>query len=646
MIFRRLRHEIREHQAKLISKLRQIHSSAKGIAGQLSDIKGSIKNLEKQLSQRELITSISSGPTASSAIKSAASVSLNQYGFAYDAVLRSLLEQLITDETKTIVEYGSGASTRMMCDIIETKLSRSSRQKLVLLTIDHTEHWQRQTSRALPWKNYLHLRHYQLAGRCETTQDLGVSYTTAPEQLKRPLDLVYVDGRNRMQCVLFSSLLLSPDGVIILDDSKRERYQYAQHYFHEVTFHDRFTIFKRPIIKPVTPAAFQHPPETRVIVQIAFGDQAKRELDLGGPSVKNYADRIGAAYIAVDELSFQEIPSPEFAKFACYDLIQRYDRAMILDCDVVIRAHAPDIFSIVPSDHLGVVFESEHLDRSEWINQMQELFGLSPQAVNNRYFNSGVLVMGRNSYALFDNQVEEIMYRVPQYEQSYLNARAIKLGLSLYPLEVEFNYISTFDQAYTPDWRYAWFVHIAGSWLSGPVLEPKFWDATGMDGNIVSYATKELMGSRSRLVRMEYLLQSLCEEREIRVFTPTNFTHIDKNRIRSLPFAPEVISDLGNSSSDQLMLHGPHIDIEPGGYTARILASSDAKMPAQGITLEVTLGKHVVFEKKEIPLLDGMAELQFKIEPGQEKLAFQIYGSSTKKLLFRAVVLEPQSFTG
>lgn len=643
MFFKKLRHEIREQQAKMMAKLRGNYAAAKALTRQVSDIRRSLKNLEQQLAQRGLVTRPAPAPGKSGTIRPSAPGSISQYGLAYDNALRSLLEPLITPETKTIVEYGSGASTRMLCDIIDAKLSRESRESLVLLSIDHTEDWQRQISRALPWRNYLHLRHYELAGRCQSSEDLGVNYTTAPEQLKRPLDLVYVDGRNRVQCVLFASLLLSPEGTIILDDARRERYHYARHFFQEVTFHGRFTVFRRPIVRPASPAASSNPSETKVIVQIAFGEQAKRELALSTASVRSYADRIGAAYITLDETSFPQPPSPEFAKFTCHPLIQSYDRAMIIDCDVVIRAQAPDVFSIVPPDHLGVVFESEHMDRTGWIQQMQELFALPPESVENRYFNSGVLVMGRNSYALLDNQAEETMYRLPQYEQTYFNARAVKLGIPLYPLEAEFNYISSFDPAYAPDWRYAWFVHIAGSWLSGSMLEPKYWEAASKAGNITSYAKKDLIGSHCRLVRMEHLLTSLREEREIRVLTPASFLHHDKNRLQSHPTSPEVVSELGNSSSDLLMLQGPLADLDPGNYLARILVVPAPPHPPRSMAVQVMAGSQVILEKQELPVLEESAGFQFQIEPGQQPVTFQLYGYPGKSLLFRALVLEPQS---
>jgi len=75
----------------------------------------------------------------------------------------------------------------------------------------------------------------------------------------KPFDLILIDGRKRMECLYKSIPFLSKKGVIILDDSSREKYSKAfeimkQEGFNEITFsglkprglgNDSTTIFYR-----------------------------------------------------------------------------------------------------------------------------------------------------------------------------------------------------------------------------------------------------------------------------------------------------------------------------------------------------------------------------------------------------------------
>ncbi len=51
------------------------------------------------------------------------------------------------------------------------------------------------------------------------------SYPNYPKNLGEKFDLIIVDGRRRNDCLMISTELLSERGVVILDDSQRERYE-------------------------------------------------------------------------------------------------------------------------------------------------------------------------------------------------------------------------------------------------------------------------------------------------------------------------------------------------------------------------------------------------------------------------------------
>jgi hypothetical protein len=56
-------------------------------------------------------------------------------------------------------------------------------------------------------------------------QPLGPAYTSAAASANGPFQIILVDGRLRHECARQSLPHLAADGVMIWDDSSRERYQ-------------------------------------------------------------------------------------------------------------------------------------------------------------------------------------------------------------------------------------------------------------------------------------------------------------------------------------------------------------------------------------------------------------------------------------
>ena len=53
------------------------------------------------------------------------------------------------------------------------------------------------------------------------------AYTQCPQMLKiepQSFDLIYVDGRFRRRCLESASILIKPDGLVILDNAERKWY--------------------------------------------------------------------------------------------------------------------------------------------------------------------------------------------------------------------------------------------------------------------------------------------------------------------------------------------------------------------------------------------------------------------------------------
>jgi hypothetical protein len=118
------------------------------------------------------------------------------YGLLY-----FLNQRLKTDFT--LFEYGSGASTNYFSKNVQTVVS-----------VEHDEQWYNLVKANLPKNVTLIFEPVNING----------TYCRLIHQFKNTFDIVLVDGRDRVNCVKESVSKLSERGIVILDNSNRERY--------------------------------------------------------------------------------------------------------------------------------------------------------------------------------------------------------------------------------------------------------------------------------------------------------------------------------------------------------------------------------------------------------------------------------------
>ena len=113
-----------------------------------------------------------------------------------------------------VLEYGAGGST-----VRWSGLACVERW----LTIEHDPEWAQRASEQAPWAD-IHLRDLEPA----------TGYVMAP-LMDAPFDLIFVDGRHRVECVRASRQFLAPHGVVILHDVWQNDHKQAQGvYPHEM----------------------------------------------------------------------------------------------------------------------------------------------------------------------------------------------------------------------------------------------------------------------------------------------------------------------------------------------------------------------------------------------------------------------------
>lgn len=118
-------------------------------------------------------------------------------------------------KTQHIFEYGSGSSTIFYAE-------RAGK----VTSVEHDKGWFDKVKGTSPANAEMIF--------CELHRD--GEYARKATLLDKKFDIIIVDGRDRVNCCKYSLNALSPDGVIILDDSERKVYQPARKLLQENGF--------------------------------------------------------------------------------------------------------------------------------------------------------------------------------------------------------------------------------------------------------------------------------------------------------------------------------------------------------------------------------------------------------------------------
>ena len=183
------------------------------------------------------------------------------------------------------------------------------------------------------------------------------------------------------------------------------------------------------------------------MVTFAIGEKYRALGGITHKAFKRYADRCGLDLIIVTEHSTGCLPV--FEKMIAASLMERYDRVLIVDTDIVIAPDCPDLLQIVPDDKFGAYLVSAHTDyHDSAITLIQE--HLKPLGWERDYFNAGLMVASKMHRPLFDQNVPDFATwtkvckeRPPRQtfsEQTYLNYKWQELGFALFDIGYAYNH--------------------------------------------------------------------------------------------------------------------------------------------------------------------------------------------------------------
>jgi lipopolysaccharide biosynthesis glycosyltransferase len=156
----------------------------------------------------------------------------------------------------------------------------------------------------------------------------------------------------------------------------------------------------------------------KAVVTICIGDEFKSLSELTHPTIRKYAERVGAEFIVIDTCK----TTPHWEKFYMYDLLNTYDRIIYLDTDLIVRDDCPDLFEVVPYNQIGAFNEAKFVSREYSLIETAKAYNIDASKINwnGKYYNTGVMVLSKCHKKFFKKpEIENSNF----YEQGYLNLK-------------------------------------------------------------------------------------------------------------------------------------------------------------------------------------------------------------------------------
>jgi hypothetical protein len=169
----------------------------------------------------------------------------------------------------------------------------------------------------------------------------------------------------------------------------------------------------------------------KLVITITTGDIFNKIKELTHQTIEKYAKKIGADFIIINETKFTD---PNWEKAEVYNYLNKYQRILLLDSDLIIREDCPNLFDIVPEDKLGVFNEKKYFQNSEKIKLEAQKYKFEIKKITNDYFNTGVMVISRIHKPIF-KPINTILGSFNDYFNVVLQRDKVKT----YELDYKFN---------------------------------------------------------------------------------------------------------------------------------------------------------------------------------------------------------------
>lgn len=174
----------------------------------------------------------------------------------------------------------------------------------------------------------------------------------------------------------------------------------------------------------------------RCVVTVCMGSFAEQMAEISHPRLHAYATRIGAEFVV---LRTAPVDCPFYARYQIHGLLNDYERVISIDSDMLVAGDCPDLFKLVPEDHLGAFVEGRYHDRQPYIDKIQARYG--DIGWRNFYFNAGLLVVSRGQREIYN--FDHGRYDGDEFtDQTQINFNVQKLGIKVFDVGRQFNYFA------------------------------------------------------------------------------------------------------------------------------------------------------------------------------------------------------------
>lgn len=193
------------------------------------------------------------------------------------------------------------------------------------------------------------------------------------------------------------------------------------------------------------------------------------------PTIKMYADKIGSDFVKLDRqvINFYGL---HYEKFHIIELLNKYERVLHLDADIIVTPNARNIFELFPDKDKVYAYNENGdgvMDRDMFI---ENILTDGWQKANGKYiyFNAGVVLISNNNKDIFNNvRIIEFDKSIGLSSQTLMNYFVFKNNIPFEDIGLSFNRMNLGEDDKENSRYNADFIHYAGNdtYSNGDKLE-------------------------------------------------------------------------------------------------------------------------------------------------------------------------------